>query len=67
MTDAVFPDCGKVYAKAVFLSLGALASKGSPLAQVIAGKLQGRILKKGCQERVSGWPERYDFATSTDR
>ena len=65
---AVFPDCGKVFGKAVSVLLGAMIDKGSPLVQSLGEKLRdGRTSKKGCQERVSGWLERYDFAGPIDR
>ena len=65
---AVFPDCGKVFGKAASVLLGAMTDKGSPLVQSLAEKLRdGRTSKKGCQERVSGWLERYDFAGPIDR
>ena len=65
---AVFPDCGKVFGKAASVMLGAMTDKGSPLVQSLAEKLRdGHTSKKGCQERVSGWLERYDFAAPIDR
>lgn len=65
---AVFPDCGKVFGKAASVLLGAMTDKGRPLVRSLAEKLRGgRTSQKGCQERVSGWLERYDFAGPIDR
>lgn len=68
LSDAVFPDHGKVFGQAAFRLLSAMAGKGIPLVQVLAeGLREGRTSKKGCQERVSGWLDRYDFAGPVDR
>ena len=63
LADAVFPDCGKVMGQAVGLLLGAMARTGSPLVHSLAETFwEGTTSKKGCQERISGWLARYDFA-----
>ena len=68
LSDAVFTDRGKVFGQAAFRLLSAIANKGNPLVRSIAGMLQdGRTSKKGRQERVSGWLERYDFAAPVGR
>ena len=68
LLSAVFPDCGKVFGQAAFVLLGAMTDKGSPLVQNLAEKLrEGHTSRKGCQERVSGWLVRYEFAGPIDR
>lgn len=45
---AVFPDCGKVFAKAASVLLGAMTDKGRPLVRSLAEKLRdGRTSQKG--------------------
>ena len=60
----VFPGRPKVFRDAAAVLFGALVAKGSPLVLSIAKTMHGaRTSKKGLQEKVSGWLERYDFAS----
>ena len=65
LLEQVFPDRSKVFRQAAAVLFGALVAKGSPLVLSIAKTMHGaRTSKKGLQEKVSGWLERYDFASS---
>ena len=64
LLEQVFPGRSKVFRDAAAVLFGALVAKGSPLVLSIAKTLHGaRMSKKGLQEKVSGWLERYDFAS----
>lgn len=68
LLDAVFPKGRKVFREAASVLLGAITATGRPLVRTLAEKLRGgTVSTKGCQERVSGWLERYDFAGPVDR
>ena len=65
LLDKVFPNLGKVPRESAHKLFSAVVRTGSTLVTDLAASMdRDATSSKGRQEKVSGWLERYDFASS---
>ncbi|MDO4527454.1 MAG: hypothetical protein Q4C03_01560 [bacterium] len=68
LLNPLFVHKSKVYKDGASQLFSAIVTTGSVLIKDIAERLNEKnVSMKGCQEKVSGWLDRYDFATPSRR